>query len=123
MNRRQRLSKLEERYAKVEKVRTVAISVRWSEPGDAAEIPPSPGKPSAVRITLQRHDATRPTVGKWPGDEVESEREPAPVERGQRPRRPTNAEQAAALEVLRARARRGEYLGILPASEADGPRG
>jgi hypothetical protein len=53
------------------------------------------------------------------GDDAEPEPQAPAVTHGQRPRRPTDAEWAAALETLRARAQRGQYVGVLPASEAE----
>jgi hypothetical protein len=52
----------------------------------------------------------------WIGDEAESVPSAQPAPRGQRHRRPTVEEQAAAIEVLRERARRGTFAGELPPS-------
>ena len=74
-------------------------------------------KPRAVRIILQPHSSL--PVPESRGDDAEPGPQAPAVTHGQRPRRPTDAERVAALEILRARARLGEYVGVLPASEAE----
>ena len=74
--------------------------------------------PRALTMHLHPGSEAMPAPA-WMGDETEPVPSAQPAPRDERPRRPTVEEQAAAIEVLRERARRGEYVGDLPASAAE----
>jgi hypothetical protein len=71
-----------------------------------------------MTLNLTRSDAAVPAP-EWLGSDATPVVTERPAHQGQRPRQPTEAERAAAVEVLRKRARLGQYLGPLPVSEAE----
>jgi hypothetical protein len=122
MSRRKRLGKLEQAAAKQARARDfAAVSIRWVTPDGVPEIPPSSGKSPAMTISLTRRADSPGSAPEWldAAAPEASQRSEQPAPRGQRPRLPTEAERAAAIEVLRERARLGQYAGELPPSEAE----
>ena len=120
-----RLSKIAtKRQQRAQKAKPVAISITWDMSAVEQSSMIEGGKPTAVRIGLNHHkpDHAAPLARMLevpgselrviPDDEIQRD-QPAP--RGRR-LPPTPEEQAAALKVLRARARRGEYVGFVPRS-------
>ena len=102
MSREKRLGRLEAVAAKVARQRSqVPVRVVWQAPdGEHVDIG---GSPSDAAMTIRL--TSNP-------DTVAARRRP----RGQRPRQPTEGEREAALAQLRERARRGQYIGVVPAS-------
>jgi hypothetical protein len=119
VNKHRRLAKLEEQRAKAERAAQFpAIRITWDT--SVPEVSPegSGGKPRALTMHLHPGSEAMPAPA-WMGDEAEPVPSAQPAPRGQRPRRPTVEEQAAAIEVLRERARRGTFAGELPPSAED----
>jgi hypothetical protein len=132
MSRQKRLRKLEAVAAEAARQRRpVSVRIQFAPSAGAVDSPPD--DEASVIINLTRADPSPdwlasdldqadPVVDaalaagvEVDTDTVAARRRP----RGQRPRQPTEAERAAAIEVLRKRAQVGQYLGPLPMSEAE----
>jgi hypothetical protein len=134
MSRQKRLGKLEAVAAKAARQRSqVLVRVVWETPdGEHVDIG---GLPSDAAMTI-RLTSSPDTVAPadWLASDLDQanavvdaalaagvEVDPDTVaarrrRRGQRPRQPTESEREAALAQLRERARRGQYIGVVPAS-------
>jgi hypothetical protein len=69
-----------------------------------------------MTLTLSRPEAAAVPATEWLDSGISPAPGGRPVQQGQRPPRPTEAEREAALEVLRERAQRGTFAGELPPS-------
>ena len=118
MSRQKRLGRLEHAAAQAARqLSPVPVSIRLVTSDGVIE----PAQEAQVTLTLNLIGKDDPPARapEWLDSDVPPAPPDAPARRGRRPRPPSPAEQAAALEVLRQRARLGEYVGELPASEAE----
>ena len=134
MSRQKRLGRLEAVAAKAARQRRqVPVRVVWQTPdGEQVDIG---GRPSDAAMTLILTGSRAPAATPdWLESDLEQadavldaalaagvEVDPDTVAvrsrpRGQRPRQPTEGEREVALAQLRERARRGQYVGVVPAS-------
>jgi hypothetical protein len=102
MSRQKRLGRLEQAAQAARQRDQVPIGIRWVTSDGVIE--PASGAQVILTLNPSRNDDPPARAPEWMDSEAPSAPPDRPTQFGQRPRPPSPAEQAAALEVLRQRA-------------------
>jgi hypothetical protein len=117
MSRQRRLGRLEKAAQAARQRDQVPIGIGWVTSDGVIE--PASGAHVILTLNQSRKDDPPAWAPEWMDSDAPSAPPDRPTQFGQRPRPPSPAAQASALETLRERARLGQYVGELPVSEAE----